>query len=303
MEGLTRVRDGNTGDIGLGYWLCNIAGISECGKLIVPCYSELYSLKIAFDSENTKILNAIDLCSKTLGAGKIWVLDRGGDRRTLIEPLLESQQHFIIRQVGNRDLYFEGERLSLKEISKKVNLTESYTVTKTKKNKKISETYDCGAVRVRLTKTGKDLWLIVEKDRNKGYCWLLCYLACEDEKEAIKTAFVGYGHRWKIEEVHRQIKTDYKLEDICLQRYSALKAMNVLLWSAVSFLYTRLKAFSEEIVFHPDLALVNRRNIDDLLRFIYYKLSWAVKKLLNLSKLHGKNHRISSVRKAFTTDP
>lgn len=299
MEGLSRVRDGSTGDIGLGYWLCNVAGINESGKLIVPCYSELYSHEIGTDSENTKILNAIQCCSKIVGTDKIWVIDRGADRSILIESLLESKQHFIIRQVGNRDLYFEGEKLPLKEISKRVKLTESYTVEKTKNNKKVKETYDCGAVKVRLTKTGKDLWLVVEKECNKGYCWLLCYLDCENKKEAIKTAFVGYGHRWKIEEVHRQIKTDYELESICIQRYSALKSMNVLLWAVASFLYTRLESLSEEIVFHRELALVNRSNLSDLLRFIYYKLAFAVKKLLNLSKLHGKSHRIRSVKQAF----
>ena len=91
-----------------------------------------------------------------------------------------------------------------------------------------------------MLKKGKDLWLVVLKEHNKGYCWHLCRLDCDTKKEAIETAFVGYGYRWKIEEVHRQIKGDYDLEGICLQRYEALKAMNALLWAAVSFLYTRL---------------------------------------------------------------
>jgi len=79
-------------------------------------------------------------------------------------------------------------------------------------------------------------------------------------KAAIKTAFVGYGHRWTIEEVHQQIKSDYDLEGICLQRYEALKSMNALLWAAASFLYTRLENLSMEIIFHPELALVNQKN-------------------------------------------
>ncbi len=135
---------------------------------------------------------------------------------------------------------------------------------------------------------GKRLWLVVLKGRGKGYCWLLCHLACERKKEAIKLAFVGYGHRWKIEEVHRQIKSDYELESICLQRYAALKSMNALLWAAVSFLYTRLENLHKEIIFHAELALVNRRRFSDLFRFIYYKLASAVKRLLAWSKLYGK---------------
>ena len=46
--------------------------------------------------------------------------------------------------------------------------------------------------------------------------------------------------RWKIEEVHRQMKKDYALEPVRLQRYEALKTMNALPWMAHSFLYTRL---------------------------------------------------------------
>ena len=111
----------------------------------------------------------------------------------------------------------------------------------------------------------KALWLVVLKERRKGYCWLLCHLNDTAKQVAIKTGVVGSGHRWKIDEVHLQIKNDYELEGICLQRYEALKSMNALLWAAVSFLYTRLENFCLDIIFHPKLALVNRRKFSDLL--------------------------------------
>ena len=94
--------------------------------------------------------------------------------------------------------------------------------------------------------------------------------------------------RWKIEEVHRQIKSDYKLEAICLQRYEALKSMNALLWMAVSFLYTKLESLTLEIIFHPELALVNRKKIKDVLRFIYYKLAEVFKRIMAVSRLYDK---------------
>ena len=114
----------------------------------------------------------------------------------------------------------------------------------------------------------------------------MCHLEEDNKKAAIRKAFVGYGHRWKIEEVHRQIKMDYDLEGICLQRYDALKSMNALLWTAVSFLYTRLDTISIDIITHLELGLKNRKKWSDLIRFIYYKLAFAVKKLLSLSKLY-----------------
>jgi len=286
MSGLALVWDGSEKKKGQGYWLCNVTGVDESGSTIVPAYSELYSLTEESSSENKKILTAIATVTQVIGKDKVWVDDRGGDRQNIMLPLLKDNQQFIIRQVGNRDLIYTDERRPLKEISQKVKLTETYKVTQTKKNKKIQETYRCGAVQVSLPGSKKTLWLVVLKERNKGFCWLLCHLESATKKEAIKTAFTGYGHRWKIEEVHRQIKGDYDLEGICLQRYEALKNMNALLWAAVSFLYTRLENLSLDIIFHPQLALVNRKKMFDLLRFIHYKLALAVKKLLALSRFY-----------------
>jgi len=287
MAGLAEVYDGSEQATGPGYWLCNVTGVDERGTLIVPAYSELYSLEEESSSENAKLLSAIECVSEVVGNDSIWVDDRGGDRKSLMNPLLTDGRQFIIRQVGNRDLYFNGTKQPLKAISRTVKLTKSYQVTKTKKKRKVSETYDCGAVKVKLTEQGEDLWLVVLKEQRKGYCWLLCHLNQTCKDAAIRTAFVGYGHRWKIEEVHRQVKVDYDLEGICLQRYEALKAMNALLWTALSFLYTRLDNLSVDIITHVELGLNNRKKWSELLRFIYYKLAHAVKKLLALSKLYN----------------
>ncbi len=96
-------------------------------------------------------------------------------------------------------------------------------------------------------------------------------LAKTNKDAAIRTALLGYGYRWKIEEVHRQVKVDDELEGICLQRYDALKAMNALLWTAISLLHTRLDNLSIEIIMHVELGLYNRNQWSDLIRFIYYK--------------------------------
>ncbi|MBU0577399.1 transposase [Patescibacteria group bacterium] len=287
MDGLAMVHDGSKSKQGSGYWLCNVAGVDAKGSLIVPAYSELYSLDKESSSENAKILSAIETVNNIVGDDKICVDDRGGDRKNIMMPLLKDDRQFIIRQVGNRDLYVNGKKMPLKQISRTVKLIKQYSVTKTKKNRKIKETYYCGARKVKLTKNGKDLWLVVLKEKNKGYCWLLCHLKSVAKEFAIKTAFEGYGLRWKIEEVHRQIKIDYRLESICLQRYDALKTMNALLWSAVSFLYTRLDNICVDIVTHVELGLRNRKKWADLIRFVYYKLANALRRLLALSTLYN----------------
>jgi hypothetical protein len=43
MEYLARVRDGSTGDIADGYWLCQVIAVENEDTAIVPLYSALYS--------------------------------------------------------------------------------------------------------------------------------------------------------------------------------------------------------------------------------------------------------------------
>jgi len=68
--------------------------------------------------------------------------DRGGDRWGIMEPLLQESQELLICQVGKRDLLYKGQRLPLKTMSRLVKLSQSYTGTKTKKNRKVKESYD-----------------------------------------------------------------------------------------------------------------------------------------------------------------
>ena len=136
---------------------------------------------------------------------------------------------------------------------------------------------------------------MVVKYQRGGYSWYLLSKAdCISEHDAVGTVFEGYPLRWKIEELHRQIKQDYNLESIRLQRYEALKTMNALLWMALSFLYTRLESLALDIIFEPELGLVNRKRLGDLLRFVYYKLALAVKRILALARVYYPPRRINS---------
>jgi len=219
----------------------------------------------------------------------ICVEDRGGDRKMLLSAYLEKDRQFIVRQTGERHLFYQGKEHRFDFLTRKTPLRWAYSIKRTHKNKIRTRIYDCGAVRVRLEADGKSLWLVVMKGRQGGYCWLLCYFKnCRSAREAVELALKGYGLRWKIEEVHRQIKVDYHLEAICLQRYEALKTMNALLWMAISFLYTRLGSLASEIIFHPELGLVTRKKLKVVLRFIYYKLALAFKKIMAIARLYDK---------------
>ncbi len=138
----------------------------------------------------------------------------------------------------------------------------------------------------RLTKSGRDLWLVVSKAAGRGYTWYLAHLPSTDEKEAVELVIKGYGYRWKIEEVHRHVKEQYHWEGICLRRYVALKNMNAVFWMAVSFVYTQLESVPVELF--TRLNLIYRHKLAELFGFIYYKLSVALKRLFAQSTLRIK---------------
>lgn len=308
MEGLARVHDGSKDELSEGYWLCNASAVSKDASTVIPLYSELYSHKAETTSQNGKIVSAINQVMHYAKADSIWVMDRGMDRNVLYDELNSADYRYIIRQNGNRNLIHNGKEQALKKISHKVKLKWEYQSFRIYKNKKRALYFSGGAVKVFLPRRKKELWLVVLKQQGHGYSWyLMNNPACLTEQDAVETVLEGYKLRWKIEEIHRQIKADYNLEAIRLQRYEALKTLNALLWMAVSFLYTRLEPMVVDIVLEPELGLVNRKKISDLLRFVYYKLSLAVKRILSLARVYypprGSTPKIGQLALPFAECP
>jgi hypothetical protein len=301
MAGLAYVYDGSKDTTGNGYWLCNVSACDKQGMTLMPLYSELYSHEAEACSQNQKIIDAADTVLSFCPKGAVNVMDRGCDREMIINDLLEKNRDFIIRQTGKRKVYLNDTLLPLKLAGREIHLKYCHEVERIHKNKSKRLVYDCGAKQIRLKKNGADLWLVVLKEQKRGYCWLLCRFSdVTDAQQAVALAIKGYGYRWKIEEVHRQMKKDYALESICLQRYEALKTMNALLWMALSFLYTRLDCIALDIIYHPKLGLVNRRKLKDTLRFIYYKLAESVKRILAVSDFRRRRQRPAYNEKQIT---
>jgi hypothetical protein len=85
MEYLAPVHDGSAGQVHAGYWLCDVTGADVNGTDIVPLYQKLYSAEAAdFSSENAEILAGIDLVRRHTQGRGIWTMDRGGDRKKLL---------------------------------------------------------------------------------------------------------------------------------------------------------------------------------------------------------------------------
>src|SRR5665647_1778755 len=154
--------------------------------------------------------------------------------------------------------------------------------TKVKKNKKQKVVYQCGAVKVKYKIKNKvyDLWLVVTKRKNGGYCWLLTRSPKEGIIDIIKEAFTAYGFRWKIEEYHRHIKSCYNLEDIQIKTFEGLQSMLAILTIAMSIIYSSLSSLHTRLLLESGVKTLNKEKMYELCNFIYYKISTIIKVLL-----------------------
>jgi len=306
MEGLSLVRDGSRSAkkqnpvIANGYHWDNIIGISEDGKNVVPVYSEIYSNSLDTDysvSENRKIIKVVKEVSTVTNSEQILVIDRGGDRRVLINNFIRLKQSFIIRQDGRRHLFYKGRSMPLKKVSRKAKLEREYTVIRNHNNKTVKHIYHVGALPVKFPTAclqypiDHPLWLIMVREEGKGYSWFLCSLPADDKFEAIQLAMKGYQYRWKVEEFHRQIKQDYHLEEIRYQRYEVIQTLGSLLVIVMGFLATINTVFIRLLLFSTRLLEKNR--FKDIPDYIFYRLSEGIR-----ISLAGVNKFIPSKRQA-----
>lgn len=233
MEGLGKVYDGSTGDISVGYWQMNLIGVSPKSSSTVLASSRLYSYETGIElpdlSENSLILEEIERIDRHVHRKQTAVIDRGGDRRILIERFLHTERPFIIRQKGNRHIEHRGRRKRVDTVGKAVELKYKINVSRHRRGKRLIHQFSCGAVRVKFPyEHNQDswkhpLWLVVTQRAGKGRCYFLSYIDAKTAEEAVRQVMEGYGCRWRIEEVHRQVKQDYRYESVSLRRYVALR--------------------------------------------------------------------------------
>ena len=287
MEGLGWVWDGSAGEKSLGYWQVNVVGVSKYKSVVVPAYSETYSLEKEGGSENQRLMQAIDLV-ESVCPGKIWILDRGGDRGILFRHFLKGGKQprlFIIRMQNLRDLISEeGKQEAIKWVAKYTQLPFHFQVKV--KGKWVAVMG--GARKVQLPGLKYDLYLVVLKFQGDdgGRFYFLTNIPAEDQQQLVEAVLRGYAHRWVIEEVHRELKQDFNWEYLRVHKYQAIKNLCALVWLAAGFYYTRLGPTLENPLILQSLSGISyRKKVREFLGFVYYKLKLMVAKLLEPMKL------------------
>lgn len=283
MEYLAPVHDGSTGEVHTGYWLCDITGAEVNGSEIVPLYQKLYSAEAKeFISENAEVLAGVDLARAHLEGRGIWAVDRGGDRKKLLEPLLDRQERFVIRSTGKR---FVVDRKNIKrsvsELGARCRLRYQARIIKVQDGQE--KTYDLryGVEPIRLVGRDERLQLVVVAGYGEEPMLLLTN-ALEGARDSQSLWWIAqiYLTRWKIEETFRFVKQSYNLEDIRVMKYQRLKNLVVLVTAAAYFAATFLGQKMKLRILCEKLLIISQRFFG-IPPFRFYALAEGIQKILS----------------------
>ncbi len=246
MEFLDQVWDGSAGEVHPGYWLCSVIGAEVHGSELTPLYQQLFSVRAQdFVSENDELLSAIDqLRAQTRGRG-IWAMDRGGDRRKLLEPLLERRERFVIRSTGQRAVL------------------------------------DRQRHRV-MPGREEQLLLVVVAGFGQEPLLLLTNLCGVRDSQSLWWIAQIYLTRWKIEETFRFVKQSYQLEDIRVMRYQRLKNL-VLLMTAAAYFATAFLGQKLKLKILCEKLLIISQRFFGIPPFRFYALADGIHNILSRS--------------------
>ena len=301
MEGINKVRDGNNGKYKPSYAVINLVGINQSSSQtsIFTIFSDIHSEKIALDTLKNKIFNrilAILIYSNNSG---IFVMDRGFDDKRVIQELCSHDASFIIRMKRNRNIFYKGSLMNIAKVGDKIEQKHIFEVCKkttikagmceigiplsrhTVKNPEQAKVHLVSAEISTKHKNGRI---------TKGKFLLLISLPYSNysSEEICKLALESYKLRWRIEEVHRQVKTDFGWENIQLMKFNRLRALNTILWFALSFIYELDDWKYKFASAFSNLMLDKKNNLKILEKFIYYRLTKVVRYCFSQTRIYNK---------------
>jgi len=280
MEFLDQVWDGSAGEVHPGYWLCSVIGAEVHGSELTPLYQQLFSVRAQdFVSENDELLSAIDqLRAQTRGRG-IWAMDRGGDRRKLLEPLLERRERFVMRSTG---LDRQRHRVTLHHLGACCRLRYQAKIIKIENGQEKVYSLRYGAEPFRLPGREEQLLLVVVAGFGQEPLLLLTNLCGVRDSQSLWWIAQIYLTRWKIEETFRFVKQSYPLEDIRVMRYQRLKNL-VLLMTAAAYFATAFLGQKLKLKILCEKLLIIAQRFFGIPPFRFYALADGIHNILSRS--------------------
>jgi hypothetical protein len=291
MENLAQVRDGSTGEIGTGYWLCEVVAAHPYGDQLVPLYGELYSQAAEdFESENAQILKAVEMVAAATGKRGIYALDRGGDRRKIILPMLDADLRFVIRQDGDRHVVMPGgKKCAVAEAARWCACRTEREVEVEREGFREVKHLRLGALPVRLPERPETrVWLVVIRGFGEEPILLLSNVVPNPDREYATWIADVYLTRWKCEESYRFLKQSYQLEDVRVRSYVGLRNLYVLVQAVFYFVSVVIGAKAKlNLIFKKVCAKAKR--FYEVANFFQYAVADGIHRLLFASRT-GPHH-------------
>jgi hypothetical protein len=236
MQYLAKVHDGSEEEIGNGYWTCNVVATEVDDNKIVPLVGRLYSADAPeFVSENHEILTVMEMVAGATAKRGIWVIDRGGDRKKLIRPMLQRGYRFLIRLIGNRILIWAGKEMLIEDIAKSCPLPYAETVVKVDDGKEKVYHLEFGYRNVKFPGTEGTIGLLIVSGFGQEPMMLLTTEPLRKSRRVLWRLVRAYIRRWAIEETIRYIKQSYELEDVRVLNYRSLQNIMPLVCASAYF--------------------------------------------------------------------
>ena len=186
-------------------------------------------------SENDEILRAVDAVRSHVGGRGVWVIDRGGDRINLFDPLLERDARFLVRLRGDRHLVHDGVALPARQIARGCRCTHRRAVTRIRDEREEVLELSYGFRKVRLPGRTEPLNLLVIHGFGAEPLMLLTTEPLRASQRCLWYWVRAYIKRWSIEETIRYVKTCYDLDNVRVLKYVGLQNLMSLLLAVLFF--------------------------------------------------------------------
>ena len=129
------------------------------------------------------------------------MIDRGGDRKKLLEPLLDRTERFVIRSTGKRSI-IDCRKLcgTVAEVSGRCRLAHKARIVKIQDSQEKVYELRYGAVAIQLPGRSEKLWLVVIAGLGGEHLMLLTNVpVTARDSQSVWWIVQIYLMRWKIE--------------------------------------------------------------------------------------------------------
>ena len=234
LECLGEVRDGSTGEIGIGYQTLAVTALTPEKKMPIGVYTRVYSTtEPDFVSEDDEVLTALEFLSKHFKKSNIRAFDRGYDANVYYKYLIRNQEKFVIRAKKNRDVIYQGKAVNILTLANR--FKGKYGLKFRKKNGIIA---DCkiSIIPIRLyCRPNDDLNLVVCYGIGNIPLLLITNLKSDDKRLAVTVTKV-YLMRWRIEEFYGFKKQQFDFEDFRVRSLKSIRNLDLLLTIAIGYI-------------------------------------------------------------------